>query len=74
MRHTAVPTPDARTKRLVLKVRDKIGRMQRELREWSGKEPTLVRVRHKDYLILKEVGWIDDNGKLSGTMLEVKPG
>lgn len=60
-------------KRRANKARDKIFRMVREITQWKGEPPNLVRVNMRDYLALTEVGWLRD-GKLSGTDLEVKPG
>lgn len=65
--------PTARTKRRALKARDKVDKMVREITNYKGKRPTMVRVNMPDYLALTEVGWLKD-GKLSGSNLEVKPG
>lgn len=62
-----------KVKRRANQARDKINKMVREIEAWKGEKPTVVRVNHGDFLALTEVGWIRD-GKLSGTMLEVKPG
>lgn len=62
-----------KTKRRANSAREKISKMVREIEGYTGKKPTVVTVTHADFLALTEVGWIRD-GKLSGTMLEVKPG
>ena len=62
-----------RTQARARKARDKIDKMVREITQWKGERPTMVRVNHGDYLALTEVGWIKD-GVLSGTKLEVRPG
>ncbi len=62
-----------KTKRRAEKARDKITKMVREITQWKGEAPTVVRVNMADYLALIEVGYVRD-GKYSGTELEVKPG
>lgn len=56
-----------------LKARDKIGKIAREIKQFSGAEPEIIRVNIKDFLALTECGWIQD-GKLSGSNWEIKPG
>ena len=60
-------------KRRANKALDKINKMRREWRSWQGKEPEILRVNSGDYLALIELGYVRD-GKLSGTIIEVKPG
>ena len=62
-----------RTQARARRARDKIDKMVREITQWKGERPTMVRVNHGDYLALTECNWIRD-GKLSGTNLEVRPG
>jgi hypothetical protein len=51
----------------------KIDKMVREIKQWKGEAPKLVRVNHGDYLALVEANLIQD-GRLRGRELEVKPG
>lgn len=55
------------------KALDKIDKMVREVTQWRGERPTIVRVRMADYLALTECGYVQE-GRLNGTALEVKPG
>ena len=56
------------------KARDKVKRMVTEITAWKGEKPKVVRVSMSDYLALTECDWLTDDGRLSGTMIEVKPG
>ncbi len=51
----------------------KINKMVREITQWNGQRPSMVRVNYGDYLALTEANYLQD-GKLSGTNLEVRPG
>ena len=66
---------DRKTRRRADKARDKIAKIVREVTDWKGERPTVVRVNHGDHLALVECGYVRD-GKLSGDShgLEVMPG
>lgn len=53
------------------KARNKIEKMRREWQSWKGEPCKLVRVNHRDFLALTEMGYVRD-GYLSGTDVEVR--
>lgn len=65
---------NSKTQRRAIKARDKIYKIRKEIQQWQGKAPDLVRVNHADYLALTETGWIAKDGTLSGTHIKVEPG
>lgn len=65
---------NSKTSRRAIKARDKIFKIRKEIQQWQGKSPDLVRVNHADYLALTECGWISNQGTLSGTHIKIEPG
>lgn len=67
-------TVPRKTRTRANKAVDKIRKMQREIKQHTGKAPTVVRVTMADLLALTECNYVTEQGHLSGTTLEVKAG
>ena len=74
--HTQGTIPvDRRTRTRADKARTKVSKMIREITDWKGQRPTVVRVNIGDHLAMTECGYLKDN-VLSGDPhgLTVLPG
>lgn len=60
---------DQKTRRRAEKAKEKVYRMVKEIEDWKGERPTVVRVSMSDYLALVEANYVN-----SFANLEVKPG
>lgn len=58
------------------RARRKVDAMIREQTNYTGQRPTIIRVQLREYLALKEVGFVTADDKYSGDPhgLEVRPG